>query len=594
MTEMKRNLALIVCCVFGLQVLGHTVRAQGVTASIKGTVSATAGDASSRPELLPGSSLTLVNRDLQRATFKTVSDDTGNFAFLELPAGNYTLTAEADGLPRVTREIHLTTGANLVVDIVLTATLSESVTIRDEEGLLSSGETVTSNTVRAQKLEQLPLRADNVQGALPLTPTVIRDLAGKDHIKGTRAGESNYTVNGADVTDPVTGNLAFDIPLEAAANVHVEENPYSAEFGKATGGASNLETKTGGDKFKFGAARIFPVLHNIISGKVDSFRPRLTFEGPVIRQRLNFLQSFEYRFSRIYVPSLSAPRDNSTSEAFNSFTQLDLTVNSTNRLKFVAALFPEKKRYVGLNTFNPQETTPNTKQRGVLISISEQATFHNQSFLSSLFAYKTFDFDVFGQGAKPLVLLPDGNTGSYFADTRRSAQRWQSQEQYFARTITLFGQHSIKFGGELDLTNLTGQFNFRPIEIRRSDQTLSQRIDFKGPTDINRSLTELGSFIQDRWVINQRLTLDGGLRFDRNSISHQYDTSPRVSMLYHPFRNDRTIIRAGIGLFYDRSALSTRYFEPENLTEDDDPVVGPGLGFNSQTSFPKRVVTTYA
>src|SRR5207253_2545810 len=324
---------------------------------------------------LPGSSLTLVNRDLQRATFKTVSDDTGNFAFLELPAGNYTLTAEADGLPRVTREIHLTMGANLVVDIVLTATLSESVTVRDEEGLLSAGETVTSNTVRAQKLEQLPLRADNVQGALPLTPSVIRDVAGKDHIKGTRAGENAYTINGADVTDPVNGNLAFDIPLEAAANVHVEENPYSAEFGKTTGGASNLETKTGGDKLKFGASRVFPVFHGIIGGKIDSFRPRVTISGPLIKKRLSFVQSFEYRFSRIYVPSLVAPRDNSTAEAFNSFTQLDLNLNKGNTVKFTAALFPEKKRFVGLNTFNPQETTANTKQRGDLFSISEQAIF---------------------------------------------------------------------------------------------------------------------------------------------------------------------------------------------------------------------------
>src|SRR5437899_1346629 len=407
MTEMKRNLALIICCVFSIQVLGHTVRAQGVTASVKGTVSATAGDASSRPELLPGASLTLVNRDLPSASFKTVSDETGNFAFLELPAGAYTLTADANGLPRVTREIQLTTGATLVVEIILTATLSESVTIRGEEGLLSAGESTTSNTIRAQKLEQLPLRADNYLGALPLTPSIVRDPSGADHIKGTRAGENSYTVNGADVTDPVSGKLAFDIPLEAAANVHVEDNPYSAEFGKATGGASNLETKSGGEKFKFGAARVFPVFHNIIGGKVDSFRPRLTFEGPVIRKRLNFLQSFEYRFSRIYVPSLSAPHDNSTSEAFNSFTQLDLTVNSSNKLKFVGSLFPEKKRYVGLNTFNPQETTANTKQRGVLVSVSAQATFHNQSFLLSLLAYKTFGFDLFGQGLRPLILIPE-------------------------------------------------------------------------------------------------------------------------------------------------------------------------------------------
>jgi len=590
----KRELALIFCCTFVLQATSYMARAQGVTGNIKGTVSATAGDSSLRPELLPGASLTLVNRDVPSASFKTVSDETGNFAFRELPAGTYTLTAEAKGLPLVTHEIHLTSGATLVVEILLTATISESVTIRDEEGLLSAGETATSNTVRARKLEELPLRADNYQGALPLTPSIIRDSNGGDHIKGTRAGENAYTVNGADVTDPVNGNLAFDIPLEAAASVHVEDNPYSAEFGKATGGASHLETKSGGDRFKFRAARVFPVFHNIIGGKVDSFRPRLTFEGPVIGKRLNFLQSFEYRFSRIYVPSLSAPRDSSTSEAFNSFTQFDLTVNSNNRLKFVGALFPEKKRYVGLNTFNPQETTPNTKQHGTLFSVSEQAVFHDQSFLTSLLAYKTFDFDVFGQGSGPLTLVPDGNRGSYFADTHRSAQRWQWQEQYFARTLTLAGQHSLKLGGELDYTKMSGRFYFRPIEIRRGDQTLSQRIDFVGPTTINRPLLEFGGFIQDRWVINKSLTLDGGLRLDHNSISHHKDISPRASMLYLPFKDDRTIVRGGIGLFYDRSPLSTRYFEPENLSDDDELFGNIGLNIDSQTSFPGRVVTTYA
>ena len=587
-------LALIFCCVFVLQAIYHPALAQGVTGSIKGTVSATAGDSSARTELVPGASLTLVNRDVPGAIFKTVSGETGSFAFLQLPAGTYTLTAEANGLPRVTREIQLITGAALIVEVLLTPTVSESVTIRDEEGLLSAGETTTSNAIRAEKLERLPLRSDNYQGALPLTPGVIRDVNGRDHIKGTRAGESAYTVNGADVTDPVNGNLAFDIPLEAAANVHVEENPYSAEFGRATGGASNLETKAGGNKYKFRAARVFPVFHNIIGGKVDSFRPRVTFEGPVIRKRLNFLQSFEYRFSRIYVPSLAAPRDTSTSEAFNSFTQLDLTLNSSNRLKLVGALFPEKKRFVGLNTFNPQETTPNTKQRGTLFSVSEQAIFHDQSFLSSLLAYKTFGFDVFGQGSKPLTVLPDGNSGSYFADTRRSARRWQWQEQYFARTFKLAGEHSFKFGGELDHTNVSGRFDFRPIEIRRRDQTLSESVKFVGPTVLARTLTEFGGFIQDRWVINKRLTLDSGLRLDRNSISGHNDVSPRVSILYLPFKDDRTIIRGGVGLFYDRGALSTGYFEPGTLDDDDESVGNLGLGLNSHTSFPGRVVTTYA
>jgi len=574
--------------------VSRSAYAQGLTGTIKGTVSATAGDPSARPELLPGASVTLVNRDLPGAAFKTVTDENGNFIFRDLPAAVYAATAEGNGLPHVTTEIRLTAGATLVVDIVLTAKVTESVTVRDEEGQLSTGETTTANTVRAEKLEELPLRADNYQSALPLTPGVLRGMDGADHIKGTRAGQSAYTLNGADITDPVNGNLAFDIPLEASASVHVEENPYSADFGKATGGSSNLETKSGGDKFKFGATRVFPVFHDIIGGKVDSFRPRLTFQGPVIRNRLYFLQSFEYRFSRIYVPSLTAPRDNSTAEAFNSFTQLDLTLNSRNRLKFVGSLFPEKKRFVGLNTFNPQETTPNTKQNGELFSVSEQSIFKNQSFLSSLFAYKTFKFDVFGQGGKPLTILPDGNTGSYFADTRRSARRFQWQEQYFARTLTLAGQHSLKLGAELDYTRLTGSFNFRSIVIRRRDQTVSQRIDFGGPTLIDRPLTELSAFAQDRWVINKSLTMDIGLRFDRNSISNHKDVSPRLSILYLPFKDERTVVRGGVGLFYDRSPLSSRYFELEQLSDDDDLVGNSALVNSSQTHFPKRVVTSYA
>src|ERR1044072_4962542 len=159
-----RYLTLIFCCAFALQTLITIGRAQGLTGKIKGTVSATSGDASTRPELLPGANLTLINRDVPTAIFKTVSDETGNFAFLELPAGTYIVTAETKGLLTVKREIALTTGATLKVDIIMAPTVSELVTIREEEGLLSAGESTTSNTIRAAKLEQLPLRADNYQG----------------------------------------------------------------------------------------------------------------------------------------------------------------------------------------------------------------------------------------------------------------------------------------------------------------------------------------------------------------------------------------------------------------------------------------------
>ena len=190
--------------------------------SIRGTVRATTRVANTRPVPLPDAHLTLVNRDLPAQSMKTITDAAGNFIFHDLPAATYTLTVDADGLPSATREILLTQGAILTVEIEMAATIKETVTVRDEEGLLSTAETTTSNIIHSNTIKEVPLRAENYQSSMLLTPGVVRGTDGRDYMKGARAGQSAYTINGADITDPVTGNLAFDIPLEAASTVQIE------------------------------------------------------------------------------------------------------------------------------------------------------------------------------------------------------------------------------------------------------------------------------------------------------------------------------------------------------------------------------------
>lgn len=568
-----RLFALALCCAtLGSLTWGRPLMAFGAAGSIKGAVTVTTSDPNAKPSSLSGASLTLVNRDVPGQTRRAITDDAGDYIFADLPAATFLLTVEAKGLMSVAREVRLPAGETLIVDIRLTATVSESVTVREEEGLLSTAETSTSNIVRAETLKDLPLRAENYQSATLLTPGAVRGADGLDHLKGARAGQSAYTVNGVDVTDPATGNLAFDIPVEAAASVQIEENPYSAEFGRLTGGAINLETKGGGDKLKFTAARFFPTFSHILAGQIDSFRPRLTLSGPFIRDRFFFLQSIEYRFSRTRVPGLSSPGDDSTSESFNSFTQFDLSINTNHRLRLVAAFFPQKARYVGLNTFNPQPVTPNIKQHGSLFSISEQAIFKNGAFLASALSYKTFDVNVFGQGDEPLTLLPDGNTGNYFVESHRHTPRLQWQETYYAHPFMLGGQHLFKLGTELAHTDVTGRFHHHSILIRRRDNTLAQRIDFAGNGVVARAMNELAAFVQDKWIINPKLTMDAGLRFDQDSITRKGEVAPRLSFMFVPLKNSRTIIRGGIGLFYDRTPLSVGYFQQQ----------------------PERVVTTFA
>ncbi|MDQ2747729.1 MAG: carboxypeptidase regulatory-like domain-containing protein, partial [Acidobacteriota bacterium] len=552
--------------------------------TIKGTVqavsaAATGGAAANtQTTLIAGARLTLVNKATPNQPLKTVSDESGAFIFSNLPSGNYTLTIEADGLGSVSRDIALTSGATLNLDVDLTATVSETVTIRAEEGLLSTSETVTSNVVRAETLKNEPFRDDNFKNSIALTPGVVTDGSGNNYLKGTRVGQSSYTVNGADVTDPSTGKLAFEIPLEAVNSVEIEENPYSAEFGRFTGGVTNVETKGGADKFKFSAARLFPTFRNVFSTKVDSFRPRVTFSGPLIKKRLYFLQSFEYRFRRDLVTSQPKPGNQITTEGFTSFTQIDLNINKTNSLKFNAAIFPQRLRNVNLDTFNPAATTPNYKQRGMLFSVTEQSVFSDASFLSSEINYKTFDVDVFAKSTLPFNVAPETNYGGYFADTRRKTSRLQLREVYFSRPLTFHGEHSLKVGVEFNRNNVSGLFNFSPIFIRRIDNTLAQKVDFINPANrVQTKYNEFTFFAQDRFVASKKITLEYGIRYDRDSIAKQNNFAPRFSFLFTPFKNQKTIFRGGAGIFYDKTLASAGYFADTNAVQ-----------------FPERIITNFA
>lgn len=531
-------------------------------ATVKGTVSAKTATDAAESSLVPDAVLILTAAGQTEIKFETKSDESGAFIFENIPSGNYVLTVEASGLPKVTRDIKVDAGEVLALNIDLNVEVSEQVVVRYEEGLLSTSETTVSNVIRAETLKSQPFRDDEYQNALPLTPGVVKDpLTSNSYVKGARAGQSRFTVNGADVTDPVSGTPVFEIPLEAVNNIKVEENPYSAEFGQFTGGFTQLQTKSGSNKFEFKVSRLFPTFQGFFAGKIESFRPRVTVSGPIIKDKLFFLQSFEYRFRREVNPDLPEDADFRKVERVTSFTQLDYTINKTNQLKFYFSLFPQKTQFANINFFNPQASTYNVKQRGYLVSLSEQAVFKNTSFLTSTFNYFNADFDIFGNGGNDYTIVSDFNRGDYFGDLRRKSNRFQLVENYFFAPFEFKGKHSFKIGAEFNRSKVSSLFNFDPIYFRRLNSTLAQVISFNNPEQTDYSYNELGFFAQDNYVFNKNLTLDFGLRYDYDGIGKENNLSPRFSFLLTPFDNNkRTVIRGGIGLFYDKTLPVAGYF----------------------------------
>ena len=539
--------------------VGNAQDAQTPTGTVRGAVVTTAPDGQSYN--IPAASLKL-KRGTQVA--ETSANEAGDYEFTKLLPGEYSLEATAEGFKTSGKTIAIHAGETLVEKISLeVADITASVSVTSAAENVQTTDAAPASTVKQNTLKTLPLPNEQLLDALPLVPGVVRGPDGQIDMNGARASQSSMTVNSANVTDPVTGQFAFNLPIEAVESVQVLTNPYAAEYGSFTGGVTAVATRSGTDKFNFEAQSFFPRFRRRGGNwtGVESFTPRLAFSGPLKRNKLWFMQSFEYRFVRTPIESLPFDKRDTGLESFDSVTQMDWDVNPKHHLTSTFSLFPEKLRFVGLNTFNPEEVTPNYKQRGFFWGLNERWTVSDKALLESYLSVKKFEADVFpSSGEQAMNFAPNVNSGNFFNRQDRRSTRVEALEIYNFTPPDFAGTHFMKVGVGLTHTTFDGRNTSNTVRILRRDGTISQQIDFVGDGIQSRNTTEFASFFEDKWTINDRLTLEYGVRWDRDTIAHENNLAPRLAFAFSPIRDGRTVVRGGIGLFYDRINLNTATF----------------------------------
>ncbi|HKG78362.1 MAG TPA: carboxypeptidase regulatory-like domain-containing protein [Pyrinomonadaceae bacterium] len=576
---------------------------------------------------LPGVVVILSGERLAGKKLQTVSDAEGQYDFPGLIAGDYIVTVEFSGFKKYEQRLGVQIEATVEHDILLQPVpLSESVTVTDDRTDASKTESTTPSVITNEALRDAPLIDQKFQDALPLLPGVVRGPDGNLNIKGTHPSQSGILVSSLNVTDPVTGAPAIELPLEAVDTVQVHSNPYSSEFGKFTGAVTTIETRSGSNNWRYLMTGVLP-RPRWRDGKlfgVGAATPRIAVGGPIKKDKLFFFQSVEYRFVRTNVPSLETLEERQRDiqrESFDSFSRVDYVVNSNNRLTASFSLFPQKFDYFNLNTFNPSDTTANFHQRGWFLAFNEQATFNSGALLQSSFSAKQFDGDIFGNSEAPYELTPERNFGGWFNRQHRESRRYELLEVFHFAPRTWRGSHSFKTGVNFSHTSFTGTDRSNPVTILRANglcpestqigsqdlraniflaqrpkgakKTLSdpialcafaplressslkevlfvqsrgngtthQLLEFVGAGVLDRQQNEFSAFVQDKWILNRRVVFDLGLRYDSDTIGKNNNLAPRVGFVVTPADSDRTVVRGGVGLFYDKIPLNVGSFE---------------------------------
>jgi hypothetical protein len=571
MTQKVASIAL------ALGLIGACAFAQGggqPNGAVQGLVFIT--DADGGRSVVPVTKITLDGP----AHIEVQSDSEGKFAFSIVPAGSYTITANTPGMA-ATQSVVVTAGAVLQVQLQMKLeAVTESTTVTASANSVDTKHELSgTNTIAESAVHNMPNADEHFQSLLPLVPGVVRGPNGQINMKGARASQNGSLVNSTDVTDPATGTTAINIPIDVVSSVKVLSTPYDPEYGKFTGAVSDVETRSGDfNKFRMSAQNLLPRVRRVdgsIMG-LAAFTPRMTLSGPLVKDRVAFTESVEYRYERDRVDSLPPLQSYNRTESFNSYTQIDVNITPKQTVTASFAIFPQHLDYYGLNTFTPQPSAPDLNERGYQAALEHRYPTDSGDLLTSQVSFRRFGADLVPNSDAPYQLLVETTKGGFFNRQDRQTMRTEWEETYRSHPHHFLGSHELDAGTDFAHSSYDGRQQFFPAQIIGVAGYPLEQIQF-GPTSaFSVSQDEIAWFVGDKWTVSNRLTFDLGLRFDRDSVTDSVNTAPRAGFILALTGDGKTLLKGGAGFFYDRVPLNIPAFPylPERTVGELNPAGG--------------------
>ncbi len=272
MNRFERWTSLVAVCL----ALSHASFPQASSSSLRGTVTDPSGSA------IAGATVVIANAESQIMRTATTGE-VGDYRFLSLPPGAYTLSVTATGFARYEQ-----TGIQLLVDTPVTANVqlkiggaTEKVTVSSEAPALNLVDASIGNSFNQDQIRQIPLEGRNVPDLLSLQagvaytgnrPEIDRDQDSRNgSVNGARSDQSNVTLDGVDVNDQSHGyafTSVLPVTLDSVQEFRVTTSNYNADQGVGSGAQVSLVTKSGTNNFH---GSLYEYHRNTITSANDYF-----------------------------------------------------------------------------------------------------------------------------------------------------------------------------------------------------------------------------------------------------------------------------------------------------------------------------------
>jgi hypothetical protein len=485
--------------------------------------------------------------------------------------GRYLVTVDRAGYFRL-QDRPVDIGAqNAEVTLVLNPQreVFQNVEVGDSPPAVDPAQTVRDQQLSGTEINDIPYPSSHsLTNAMKLMPGVIQDTAGGLHFHGGAEYQTQYTLDGFDISDPITGRFSTLLAVEGIRSLDLLSTREAPEYGRGSAGTLAILPETGTGQFHFTATNFIPGVDTRGGLNIGDWTPRVAVSGPLIKGRAWFSDSFNGEYNRGVVTGLPNGQDTNQSWIAGNLFHAQVNLTPANILYGDFLSDFAYQAHSGLGPLDPDSTTTEQRQSEWLGAVRDIYSWSGGGVLETGFAWQETGSHGIPQGSQPYIISPDGRSGNYFSDSLTHGRREQFFANLSAPIVHRIGRHQVKFGTDIQHLDYTADVRRTSFDVIGLSGLPLFSTSFTGNGNFQQSDTALAFFVTDHWEPMRRVAIDLGLREEWFAAIDHAALAPRISVAWSPFANDHTKLSAGYAVIYEppNLALLGRALDQQAIT----------------------------